>query len=398
MPPFFSPLFPRHEPGISFAQLSSQWSNPSDVFSILLILGGDVVGRALAQLAGGWVTPVAFSFGWVAYSITAVLSIIGDGKIMPAVDCACKVINGKTGFSKDNTNWVIGRIVRDYENWMNPEIRKHVASMIEKKAMERNKAAAGPNAKLEKPTQAGLCVSFYTMDDRGAGRPGHDRVYYSGLAVMFGQLGIAAIPGGLYENWGILLVTVFGVILSFITGSVPQWASEKWACRKLHPGSQKRVVLTRGNGSQHAIVVLSNGSGLDLEDLASGSTNLDVSTRFGTRIIFTILALLWILLLITAAGITTNTWFLLAVGGIGISQNIWVAGARRSPPALGVPLVYTNVVIGETKVMQILYAVDRKYKGLGRSMRETFFPGAFLTAEEEKEWEALAERPESQKI
>lgn len=63
MPPFFSPLFPRHEPGISFAQLSSQWSNPSDVFSILLILGGDVVGRALAQLAGGWVTPVAFSFG-----------------------------------------------------------------------------------------------------------------------------------------------------------------------------------------------------------------------------------------------------------------------------------------------------------------------------------------------
>lgn len=317
---------------------------------------------------------------------------------MPAVDCACKVINGKTGFSKDNTNWVIGRIVRDYENWMNPEIRKHVASMIEKKAMERNKAAAGPNAKLEKPTQAGLCVSFYTMDDRGAGRPGHDRVYYSGLAVMFGQLGIAAIPGGLYENWGILLVTVFGVILSFITGSVPQWASEKWACRKLHPGSQKRVVLTRGNGSQHAIVVLSNGSGLDLEDLASGSTNLDVSTRFGTRIIFTILALLWILLLITAAGITTNTWFLLAVGGIGISQNIWVAGARRSPPALGVPLVYTNVVIGETKVMQTLYAVDRKYKGLGRSMRETFFPGAFLTAEEEKEWEALAERPESQKI
>ena len=41
-----------------------EWTNPSNyAFTILLLLGGDVVGRALAQLVGGWVTPVAFSFG-----------------------------------------------------------------------------------------------------------------------------------------------------------------------------------------------------------------------------------------------------------------------------------------------------------------------------------------------
>lgn len=43
--------------------LRSQWTHPGDVFSVLLILGPDVVRRALAQLAGGALTPVAFSFG-----------------------------------------------------------------------------------------------------------------------------------------------------------------------------------------------------------------------------------------------------------------------------------------------------------------------------------------------
>lgn len=313
---------------------------------------------------------------------------------MPVVDCACKVINGRNGYSRENTSWVIGRIVRDYEEWMNPEIRQHVASMIEKKVRERIKAGEGLDAKLVKPSRSGLCVSFYRWGDSGIGRPGRDVVYYSGFVVMVLQLSIAAIPCGLHDDWAILLVTVCGIILSLVTGSVPQWANEKWACRMLRPGSEKMVVLTRGNGSQHAIVVLSDGWGLDLEDLSVGSTNLDVSVHSGTRIIFSILAVFWILLLITAAGITTNTWFLLAVGGIGILQNIIVAGARRSPAALGVPLVYEGV-IGETRVMQTLYAVDRKYKGLGRSMRQTFFPGVHLTDDEEKEWETLASRAES---
>lgn len=45
--------------------LSEQWANPGDVFSVLLLLGGDVINRALAQLAGtkNRITPVAFSFG-----------------------------------------------------------------------------------------------------------------------------------------------------------------------------------------------------------------------------------------------------------------------------------------------------------------------------------------------
>jgi hypothetical protein len=44
-----------------------EWKSPSNyAFTILLLLGGDVVARALAQLAGGRLTPVAFSFGTFA--------------------------------------------------------------------------------------------------------------------------------------------------------------------------------------------------------------------------------------------------------------------------------------------------------------------------------------------
>ena len=50
------------------AWLQAQWSNPSDIFTILLIVGGDIVQKAIAQLTAGPIphfTPVSFSFGWV---------------------------------------------------------------------------------------------------------------------------------------------------------------------------------------------------------------------------------------------------------------------------------------------------------------------------------------------
>jgi hypothetical protein len=50
--------------GAPSASFKAVWTEPSNyAFTILLLLGGDVVGRALAQLAGGRFTPVAFSFG-----------------------------------------------------------------------------------------------------------------------------------------------------------------------------------------------------------------------------------------------------------------------------------------------------------------------------------------------
>ena len=66
MAPFYKHLlqsrdFDLNAPSSAF---KDQWVSPSNyAFTILLLLGGDVVARALAQLSGGRITPVAFSFG-----------------------------------------------------------------------------------------------------------------------------------------------------------------------------------------------------------------------------------------------------------------------------------------------------------------------------------------------
>src|SRR4051794_10865940 len=57
--------------------LAAQWVNPSDILSILLLLGPEIVQGAVAQLAGRAITPVAFSFGWVAYASRALLNAVG---------------------------------------------------------------------------------------------------------------------------------------------------------------------------------------------------------------------------------------------------------------------------------------------------------------------------------
>lgn len=320
--------------------------------------------------------------------MTAVVSAIGENKMMPLPDCACKVINGNSGYVRDNNSWIIGRIVRDFEGWMGGPVKAHIDEMIlnrwnlEKALAEKNEPGSG--ARVREPSQAGLCVAVYRAGRAVKGYPGYDLVYWIGFATTVFQLGIAAIPCGISGDWGILLVTVVGILLSFATGGLPQWSEEKWACRE---NSEKNVILTRGNGSQHAIVVLGEGKGLDLEDLAAGQTNVDVSASWSTRIWVTVLAAMWILLLITAAGFRRNTWFLLAIGGVGILQNIFVAGWRRFPEAYGIPLSLVEV-IGCPKVMDTLFAVEEKYPHIGASMKGTFFPGKLWPKEVER-WEAL---------
>lgn len=72
-----SSLLPLKHTRSTDASFKSQWRNPNDILSLLLILGPDVVGRALAQLAGSRITPVVFSFGWVAYAVNALVPAFG---------------------------------------------------------------------------------------------------------------------------------------------------------------------------------------------------------------------------------------------------------------------------------------------------------------------------------
>lgn len=80
-----------------------------------MIINGDIVQKALAQLSGTGLVPVAFSFGWVVYSVQALSSMIGTGRLMPATpDLTSVVINLSSGHQRANRSWILGRLLRDW--------------------------------------------------------------------------------------------------------------------------------------------------------------------------------------------------------------------------------------------------------------------------------------------
>jgi hypothetical protein len=333
----------------------------------------------------------------VSYAISAICTAIGENKLMPDADCPCQVINGKNGYVRSNNSWVIGRIVRDYEMWMDSAVHKVTQSLIDARWKFDQNAVENSGKVVPRPRQAGLVVSFWKPSEKPeAGKPGHDLLHWSGLITSVIQLGIAAIPCGLWGDWSVLLVTVGAMLLCFSMGSLYQWRVEKWACRRLNDRSKKNFILTRGNGAQHAIAIISDGCGLDLEDLATGFANLDApSITVSAQLATVVLGILWVVLLITSSAITESAWHLIAVGGIGMLQNMFVAGWRRRPKALGVPLDFIDVV-GKVKVMDTIMEVEKRYEKLGRSMLGTFFPGD-LKEDEKKQWNAIAEERKEKK-
>ncbi|CAN5957291.1 unnamed protein product [Sphagnum jensenii] len=362
--------------------LSSQWQNPSDILSVLLIIGGDVIQKAIAQLSGDHLVPVAFSFGWVAYSFSTLMSIVGDGRLMPLPDYPAKVINAESGYSRENRSWILGRLLRDFEFPLNDDIGLHI-------------------------------TVFQADEKKEAGKPEKDWYWASGFVVIILQLGIAAIPCGLYNDWGIILVTAVGTLLALVTGMLPQWRFEKWACRRK---TKKVVILTGGNGTRHVMVIIGDEKGLDLEDLAVGESprmrqRTEHSNRLArrerdsegneekkilmlrgvpvsfwiTQVSCLILAFLWIVFLITVAGLRQHTWYLLLIGALGMIQNVVIAGVSRGPSAMGIHLTKIKS-IQQHKVMDVLMDLESYRKGCGRSLLPEFFNGKLRPAEE-KWWD-----------
>lgn len=323
-------------------RLAIQWQNPADILSLLLIIGGDVVQRAIAQLVGVYIqpcpngpklhlTPVAFSFGWVGYTFTSLASVIGDKQLMPSEpDSPSIIINCPTGYRRINRSWLLGRILRDHELAVN-EI-------------------SGPEYAVLAATKKRMSLRIDIFEVREDGRPQIDRIWVLGWLTIIAQLGVSIAPWIRYGDWGIFLVTASGTVFALLTGSLRQWRLEKWAGRRLNqPGSRegkhKTVCLTRGNGHKHAMILIGKGAACDLEALATAtSESLDE-----TRWLLGVFAVVWSCLLITVSGLKQNTWFLVLVGAMGMVQNIYASAARRSSGALNMrlpPYAQRPLIIG----------------------------------------------------
>jgi hypothetical protein len=107
-------------PSTTIDELRQQWINPGDILSLLLLIGGDVVQKPIAQLSGRTLKPFGrngpeINITPVAYGFTNLLSAIGEKKLMPETDCPSIVVNCENGHTRSNKSWILGRLLRDHE-------------------------------------------------------------------------------------------------------------------------------------------------------------------------------------------------------------------------------------------------------------------------------------------
>ncbi|RSL47580.1 hypothetical protein CEP51_015755 [Fusarium floridanum] len=397
-------LLPREtsEHASTNSQLSAQWVSPSDVLSVLLLLGPDIVKKAVAAQAGRRITPVAFSFGWVAYAATTLLDVLGAGSFMPPADVEeVLVIGADTGHSRTSSNWVLGRLLRDVTNQIDGEMHSEEShtppstdddknTSTEKAAFETPQSSFSNQSQLSgsltersngKSWEA-LRVSVFTVakDPKpGHGVPALDLVWYSGIFIII-QLSLSIIPWGLYGEWHVFLITAFENILAVAEGSIPQVREEKWA-RPRQGGAT--VAITQRNGSRHVVLIENDRkskNGLDLEILARATRA--IRSALLTKVATAVLASLWVVLLITVARMEEHAWFLLTIGIIGSAQNLYVAGASRSPASHGIHMDHKETITDKS-VHRVLKRVEQDYPLMGLALLDVFYPNSLRVKTEE---------------
>ncbi|UKZ69027.1 uncharacterized protein TrAtP1_010041 [Trichoderma atroviride] len=328
--------------------LSAQWTTPGDILSVLLLLGPDIVQRAVAQLAGRSVTPVAFSFGWVAYAACALISTFGDGRLMPDTDMAnTNVIDAASGHIRTTSNWVLGRLLRDEDDRVDEDM-KHEQNHVPPTAVPTTVPTAAKGASEEpltsvvekpgsrRPEWEALRATIYEVDKEPPcphGVPTVDLVWWSGVVVIVVELVVSIIPWILYKDWGPFLIAAAGNTLALVSASLPQWRAEKWSCPR---NGGATVTITQGNGSRHAIVILGQrgeGMGLDLEILARGTRT--AASSLATKIMSVLLAFLWVVLLINVSGLKENTWC-----KIPSLTSAYIGPGPANPKCLNSPPLY----------------------------------------------------------
>ncbi|KAL6826564.1 hypothetical protein V8C40DRAFT_244504 [Trichoderma camerunense] len=361
-----------------------QWTNPSDIFSLLLLVGGDVIQKALAQFTLNSFRPMAFSFGWVAYAFSHLLFAVGNLKALPDPDCPCTITRASSmPTTSANQSWLLGRLVRNHEYWSVPLIKDALKSG---RISERDASMyrlMEPHPSLHRLKSLQIYVYKFVESSPVNRSLSKDWPWFSGLITTLIQLGIAAIPAGLYGEWEILLITAGGTALAYATAHFSGYST-------LHGdrtrASRNVFTLTEGNGSRTAIVFIKDSDiGVDLERLTrveftGGSQILRIAAA-SVQLVF------WVALLITVSGLKTHTWFMVAVGALGMMQNLVLAGAPRTPEALGIP-VQLEEVVGFTKVMDTLLELEARVPYAGKALLPIYFPGR-LREHEIESWEAL---------
>ncbi|KID86050.1 hypothetical protein MGU_06742 [Metarhizium guizhouense ARSEF 977] len=365
--------------------LQKQFTNPQGIASILLLIGGDIIQKAIAQLACNappsvpYFTPVIFSYGWVSYAFISVANAFGSADYFPKPDYPATVVTVASGDRRENQSWIIGRLLRDLEREIDPT------------GDITNRAAKGG----ERPHA--LHIAAFVIDPKIGATFEHkrDRVWWSFVYFLILQLFVAVCPLIPYPtrkssnpNFYILIITVIGNLLAVLTGAVHTSKIQKFGNGRCD--SKTPYIITRGNGHNIAIVVLPNS--FDNEEMEHGQAVPKAASRLpyfdrlaaasyrpsNTRAVLTmILAFAWVALLLMIGGSTEDSWFLLLVGAIGMAHNVYVASAARTSEAHGIPLkrLRGHWEFWGTNVIGTLLRLEKTIPGAGYMLRPLFFTG-----------------------
>lgn len=95
-----------------------------------------------------------------------------------------------------------------------------------------------PRPKEEGGRAESIRIDIFKLGPGPASRTTCDFVWWLRWSVVLLQLIISVVPWVLYDDWGVMFVTLGGNLLAAITCAMPQWIEEKWASRPLgthHP-------------------------------------------------------------------------------------------------------------------------------------------------------------------
>ncbi|KAL0063699.1 hypothetical protein AAF712_009391 [Marasmius tenuissimus] len=346
-----------------------------------MLLGGDTIHIALARAASSRpIVPIAFSFGWLSYSFSSILT--SRGRLAPQPDCPSSIIvEVGSGYARTINSWSLSRLLSDFDH------PKQVTC------------------------ERGLTISFFkstggarsaSTPKRRTGVPSHGWDFSAGILCILIQLGISIIPGLLRHNWQVPFLVSSGTLLAQFHGRLPQWKQELWNSREIQGEKDKVFCLTRGNGSPDVIVIQSPPGDLNLSDIA-GARRVPSRTTLPATCL---LAVCWGFLVYNAQRASReDARYLIAIGIIGMVHNVVAARRRYTPEAAGFHLeewilshekdgplldaesgheMVRENVIHNDKVFKALQLAEEVEEGVGVGLVPVFFPGNLR--EDEEEW------------
>ncbi|KAH9895634.1 hypothetical protein C8Q73DRAFT_688817 [Cubamyces lactineus] len=324
---------------------------PSLVLPVLMGLGADVLRRAQAIPD---ISPL--TIGWPEFLLTILARARHDLQVEPP----CTVINAKSGYARTNRSPVLEHLLRSHTN---------------------------------DSTRGGLSVTFLTTSQR-PGTPSFDGLSYAAIAVAAGQLSLAAIlPVIGQSSANVFNITLAGTLLSNAASHLLRRHQLKQilSAREIPEKRRDITCITSGNGSAEAVVIISEGGGVRIEDLAAGRAN---NLGLGSTLAAATLILLWTIFLLALTTLEpVDAWWMLVQCGMGTAYTVFAARQWRGPAALGFKFAEKRVVRAD-KVMATLMKAEEIEPGVGSTLLPIYFPGP-LRPDEELWWAERKQAPKA---